>query len=77
MTIMFQQNPYIYDAVHWQKSNLCTRVLFCTNYIMRMRCYAFTHVEIEGKQVATVKVKVDFVVLTIPFIGTNNIILFE
>jgi len=33
-------------------------------------------IEIEGKQLTTVKVKVDFVVLTIPFIDTNNIILF-
>jgi len=62
------------DDVLWPKIEHMDSIILY--YIIRMRCYAFTHVEIEGKHVETVKVKVDFVVLTIPFVGTNNIILF-
>lgn len=47
-------------------------IVYVLYYCYVARCYALTSTEVEGKRVATVNVKVDFVtILTIPFNDKN------
>lgn len=68
----FYNKPRMFPNINLTYGLHYYSVLYYVNEVLRI----YACVEIEGKQVATVKVKVDFVVLTIPFVGTNNIILF-